>query len=117
MSSDAPATHNGHAPALTRRDPEAVTPTHSQLDNTLERIDAKSLFRLQVERIFKDRQGECVSFDLMDIKFDADGLAQAAVHELVSAVRVELEQDDTLDDVRRKLAAELRAVADGILAT
>ena len=114
MTIDRPATHNGHAPAITRRDPEAVTPTHSQLDATLERIDSKSLFRLQLERIFKDRQGECVSFDLMDIKFDADGLAQAAVHELVSAVRIHLSQDDTLDDVRDKMANELQTIVDAL---
>lgn len=94
-----------------------VIPTHSLLDDTLERIDAKSLFRLQLDRIFKDRTGECISFDRLDITFDADGLAETAVHELVSAVRVELSQDDQLADVRRKLVAELRAISDGIEST
>jgi hypothetical protein len=58
-----------------------------------------------------ERDGELIELDRLGIVFDDAGLAEIALYSFAIGGRIDLEQDDTLAVVRRKLAAELRELA------
>jgi hypothetical protein len=96
----------------------SVEPQISELDFTMDRVGPGSRFRSDLEAKLRERDGELIELDCTGIVYAPAGadsrMAERAFYGFAIGGRIDLEQDDTLADVRRKLAGELREIANRI---